>query len=186
MNPQQFQQELAKKQSQLKSYVNNQFPANAGKIAVRFINGNFRAQGWQGSIFQKWKPNRRKGTILVKTGRGRRGTSYNTQPAQVRVYNDVDYMAVHNSGFKGTVQVRAHRRRVMGKQKVGTGLFSIKTQKERKKTISTVKTVGTVQAHSRKMNIPKRKFMPTSLQDSPVLANALRRELTRNLNQIFQ
>lgn len=132
------------------------------------------------------KKNLRKGRILIKTGHGRRGTSYSTQPAQTRVYNDVGYMAIHNYGFNGTVQVRAHQRRILGKKRVATGLFSIKTKKEKKKTVSVVKSVSTVQAHSRKMNIPKRKFMPSSLQDSPVLANALTRELTRSLNQIFQ
>ena len=46
--------------------------------------------------------NRRKGTVLVKSGRGRRGTSFSTGFAQVRVYNDVQYMAVHNRGFSGS------------------------------------------------------------------------------------
>lgn len=185
MTPQEFQRQLAQKQEQLKRYVNYQFPNRAGRIAVRFVNGNFRAQGWQGTTFQKWKENARKGTILIKTGRGRRGTSFSTQPAQTRVYNDVQYMGVHNRGFSGTVSVGTHRRNLMGKQKMGTGRFSIKSRKERMKTVAVVKSVTTVKGHTRKMNIPKRKFMPESMQDSPVLANALRREITRSLNQIF-
>ena len=186
MTPQQFQTELKKKQTELKRYVNNVFPRRAGRIAVRFINGNFRAQGWQGRTFQRWKKNARKGTILVKTGRGRRGTSFTTATAEVRVYNDVLYMGVHNRGFSGTVRVREHWRRTFGKKKVGSGRFSVKTRKERMKTVTTVKTIGKVQAHTKKMNIPKRKFMPENMQDSPVLANALQREITRSLNKIFQ
>ncbi|RXK57556.1 hypothetical protein ESA94_20370 [Lacibacter luteus] len=186
MTPEQFQTELKKKQTELKHYVNAVFPQRAGVISVRFVNGNFRAQGWQGRTFQRWKKNARKGTVLVKTGRGRRGTSFTTGVAQTRVYNDVLYMAVHNRGFSGTVKVKQHQRRIMGKEKQGTGRFSVKTRKERMKTVSVVKGISTVKEHTRKMNIPKRKFMPESMQDSPVLANALQREITRSLNKIFQ
>jgi phage gpG-like protein len=186
MNPQQFEIALKQKQEALRNYVNNVFPRRAGEISLRFISGNFRAQGWQGTVFQKWKENRRKGTILVKTGRGRRGTHFTTFPGGVRVFNNVGYMAVHNKGFNGTVQVPAHERRIIARKKVGTGLFSVKTQKERVKSVATVAGVSNVKAHSRKMNIPKRQFMPTSLHDSPVLANALTRELTRALKQIFE
>jgi hypothetical protein len=186
MNPQQFNKDLQAKQQALKRYVYQVWPQRAGRAAVRFVNGNFRAQGWQGGTFERWPPNRRKGRILVKTGRGRRGTSFSTAPAQVRLFNSVGYMAVHNSGFEGSVMIPAHQRRVMGKEKKGTGRFSVKTRKERMKTVSTVKGMTTVKQHSRKMNIPRRKFFPTSMTDSPVLANALRREIERELKNIFQ
>lgn len=186
MKPEQFASDLKNKQTQLKNYVNNVFPNRAGRIATRFINGNFRAQGWQGATFQRWKANRRKGTILIKTGQGRRGTGFTTAPAQVRVYNDVKYMAVHNTGFNGTVRIPAHTRRIMGKKKVGRGIYSVKTKRERMKTVATVKAITTVKEHTRKMNIPKRKFFPTSMQDSPVLANALSREIQRTLTKIFE
>lgn len=186
MTPEEFQKTLAKKQQELQRYINTRFPNRAGRMAVRFINGNFRAQGWQGTTFQPWKKNGRKGTILVKTGRGRRGTNFTTAPALVKVFNNVPYMAAHNSGYSGTVYVRAHVRRIMGKEKVGTGRFSIKTRKERMKTVSVVTGSSFVKGHTRKMDLPKRKFMPESMTDSPVLTKALERELAKGLNQIFQ
>jgi hypothetical protein len=32
------------------------FPAMAGEKGLRFVNGNFRAQGYQGMGFKKWDP----------------------------------------------------------------------------------------------------------------------------------
>ncbi len=185
MNPAEFERNLKAKQVALKQYVNAVFPSRAGRMSVRFINGNFRAQGWQGKLFQYWKKNRRKGTILIKTGRGRRGTQFTTSPGQARIFNNVGYMAVHNRGFSGTVQIPAHQRRLLGKQKIESGKLTPKG-KARMKTVSVVKGISNVKAHSRKMNIPKRKLMPTSMTDSPVLANAISRDIQRSLKQIFQ
>lgn len=184
MNAAEFEKQLKAKQENLKYYVNYIFPRRAGNIATRFVNGNFLAQGWQGATFQPWKENVRKGRILIKTGKGRRGTSYSTRIAEVRVFNNVLYMAVHNRGFNGTVRVREHKRRTFGRQKVDSGRLT-KTGKTKMKTVATLKGVGTVTAHDRKMNIPKRKFMPESLQDSPVLANAITREIEREFKKIF-
>jgi hypothetical protein len=185
MNASEFEKNLRGKQVLLKRYVNQVFPNRAGRIALRFINGNFRAQGWQGITFDRWKPNKRKGTILVKTGRGRRGTQFSTFPGVVRVFNTVGYMAVHNKGFNGTVIIPAHIRRIMGSKRVETGKLT-KTGKMRMKTVATVKMIASVSKHTRKMNIPKRKFMPDNMMDSPVLVNALKREITNELSKIFQ
>ena len=184
MNSQQFTKELFKKQEALKAYIYNIFPARAGNISVRFVNGNFRAQGWQGKSFQRWKAIKRKGTILVKKGALRRGTYYTTQPGTAHVKNNVKYAAVHNRGFKGTVNIKTHNRKIYQGTKVGTGKFT-KTGKEKTKTIHTVKNIATVKAHTRKMNIAKRQFMPDSINDSPVLANAIRREIEREIKKIF-
>lgn len=184
MKPEEFAKELAKKQAVLKKYINTIFPKKAGNIALRFINGNFRAQGWQGSNFQPWKKTIRKGTILVKSGKGRRGTSFTTTPGEAHIKNDVNYMAAHNNGFNGIVNIKAHTRKNFEAKKVAAGGFT-KTGKAKMKTIHTVKSISTVKAHTRKMNIPKRQFMPQNINDSPVLAKAVRREIERELKNIF-
>lgn len=186
MNTAEFERNLKRKQEALRRYYYNVFPNSTGRIVLRFINGNFRAQGWQGAQFAKWKSNGRKnGTILIKTGRGRRGTQFTTSPGSVRIYNSVGYMAVHNRGFNGTVQVPAHVRRLYGKRKVGTGRYT-KTGKERTKSVSFVRQMTSVKSHTKRMNIPKRQFMPNSLTDSPALHKALKREVERELKQIFK
>lgn len=184
MNPQQFASALAKKQQALKNYVNFTFPVKAGNMALRFINGNFRAQGWQGKGFEKWKNIKRKGTILVKKGSLRRGNYFTTEAGVAHVKNNVKYAAVHNNGFNGTVHIKAHQRKIYQGTKAGSGKFTSKGR-ERMKTIHTVKSIGSVKAHTRKMNIAKRQYMPTNINDSPVLVNAYRREIERELKKIF-
>lgn len=184
MNPEQFAKNLAHKQTQLKAYVNAQFPRRAGEISLRFIDGNFRAQGWQGNGFHRWKKNARNGTILIKSGRLRRSTSFQTMPGVVRVANNAPYAAAHNSGFHGTVRVKSHTRRLMAKKSIETGRI-LKSGKKQIKTVHVLKSMTKVKVHIRRMNIPRRQFMPESMNDSPVLYNALRREIERKLKDLF-
>ncbi|MBN8834583.1 MAG: hypothetical protein ABS68_00180 [Niastella sp. SCN 39-18] len=176
---------LIKKTNELKQYMHYQWPKNVGQMAVRFVNGNFRAQGWQGSSFQKWKANSRKGTILVKSGSLRRRTGFRIMGlALVQLYNDSPYAKVHNNGYKGTVSVRAHTRRLLGKKRVASGKFTNKG-KERMKSVTVLLSTTKVNAFTRKVNIPRRQFMPVSGADSPVLNKAVERETLRALKSIF-
>jgi phage gpG-like protein len=184
MNPQQFDTELQKAYNELKKYVVQEFPRNAGEKSLRFINGNFRAQGWQGNAFMPWKKIQRKGTILVHKGRLRRGTKMSTMPGAVRIYNDVPYAAVHNSGFNGIVNIPEHKRVLTQKSKVGTGVFNA-NGKEKMKRVDVVSGIQTVKSHTLKMNIAKRQFMPTGITDSPVLQRAIARDIENVLKTIF-
>ncbi len=56
MTPEELSKQIEKKASELKNYATTRFPSKAGNIALRFINGNFRAQGFQGNTFKRWKP----------------------------------------------------------------------------------------------------------------------------------
>ncbi len=161
-----------------------EFPRRAGEISLRFIDGNFRSQGWQGASFQPWQKNKRNGTILVKTGLLRSATTFATSPGMVRVSNATPYAAAHNMGFHGTVSVRQHTRRLMTTKSVETGRLT-KSGKMRLKTVHTLKNISFVKAHTRNMNLPKRQFMPGSMNDSPILYNAYRREVERKLKSIF-
>ena len=186
MSPEEFEKKLKQKASELKNYANNRYPSVAGNIALRFINGNFRAQGFQGQSFERWKKSRKKqGTTLVGKGHLRAANHYTTQPGQVTLKNNMPYAKVHNEGFNGTVTVKAHSRNQYSKAKKGTGKFT-KTGKERKQTVTYKSGESMVKAHQRKMNIPKRQFMPTNQNDSPVLNNAIMREVARDINKIMQ
>jgi len=65
MNSKQFNLKLLRQQKELKAYVYNQFPGMAARKTLQFIDGNFRAQGWQGQTFQPWRKNSRNGTIHI-------------------------------------------------------------------------------------------------------------------------
>ena len=184
MNAAEFQANMQRDARLLENYIVNEFPAIAAKIALRFIDGNFRAQGWQGRNFSLWMPNKKGTTTLINTGNLRRSIHYYTAPGQVTVFSNSPYAAVHNRGFHGTVEVKAHTRYKYVAQKIGTGRYN-KSGSERMKTIHMVSDSTDVKAHARIMNITKRQFMPTDQNDSPVLKNAIRREIIRAQRKIF-
>lgn len=185
MNPEEFSRIVRRKGEELKNYAVNRFPTKAGNIALRFVNGNFRAQGFQGTTFKKWKANKRNGTILIKTGKLRAATYFTTQAGQATIKNHMPYAKAHNEGFKGEVSVKAHTRNQYTKTKVGTGKYT-KKGKERMKTAIMKTGQSTVKAHTRKMNLPQRQFAPTSVSQSLVLDNAIMREVAKDINIIMQ
>lgn len=180
-----FPDHIKRLAKRIENYAANEFPGMAVKTTLRFVDGNFRAQGWQGARFEKWKGNRRGGTILIQRGHLRRSTLAQTGRGTFRVYNYSRYAAAHNRGFKGNVGIKAHTRRKYTARRVGTGRFT-KTGKERTKTIHVASGMINVKQHVRKMNIDKRQFMPETAQDSPVLNNAIKRNVIKSLKQITQ
>lgn len=183
MDAQQFPAHINKMAKRIEQYAANEFPAQAVKTTLRFVDGNFRAQGFQGKRFERWPGNRRGGTILIQRSHLRRSTLAQTGRGSFRVYNYARYAAAHNRGFKGNVTVRSHTRRKFTAKRVGTGRFN-KSGSERKKTIHEVTGASTVKQHVRRMNVPKRQFMPETAQDSPVLNNAIKRNITNFLKEL--
>lgn len=185
MTPQEFDRALRTKATEIRAYANNRYPSVAGNVALRFINGNFRAQGFQGTSFSKWKKgNKSRGTTLVVSGALRAGNYYTTQPGQTTLKNNMPYAKAHNEGFSGTVEVSAHTRH-KHRGDILRERYTSRSGKSRTRTIKL--TVGEkVKAHSRKMKIPKRQFMPTHPNDSPVLNNAIVRQVTRDIQQLMQ
>lgn len=186
MSPEEFEKKLRQRAKEIQNYAMTRFPSTAGNIALRFINGNFRAQGFQGQSFERWKKSKgEKGTTLVDTGALRAANYYTTQPGQTTLKNNMPYAKAHNEGFEGTVTIKAHSRNKYSKAKKGTGKFT-KTGKERMQTVTFKSGSSQVRAHQRKMNIKRRQFMPTHPNDSPVLNNAIQRQVAREIKQIMQ
>ena len=186
MSPEEFEKKMQEKAREVQNYANNRYPSVAGNIALRFINGNFRAQGFQGQSFERWKKSSKsRGTTLVDKGHLRAANYYTTQPGQTTLKNNMPYAKANNEGFEGTVTVKTHSRNRYSKTKVGTGKFT-KKGKERMQTLTSKSGESNVKAHSRKVNIPKRQFMPTNENDSPVLNNAITREVARDINNLMQ
>lgn len=184
MSPQEFEKRLETKSKEIKQYALSRFPSTAGNIALRFINGNFRAGGFQGQSFERWKKSRKpQGTTLVKSGALRAANYYTTQPGQITLKNNMPYAKANNEGFEGTVEIKEHTRH---KHRGDTlkQTYTTKSGKSRNRTIKL--TIGEkVKAHSRKMNIPKRQFMPTHPNDSPVLNKAVTRQVARDIQNIM-
>jgi phage gpG-like protein len=158
-------------------------PGMLGNIAVNFFLDRFRYQNWLGATTEPWQQRKRnKGrnagrAILIQSGRLRRSIRITKLSGlTVTIGSDAPYARVHNEGFKGTVNVKAHTRNRYGKFKEGTGRFT-KTGKERMKTVQRITSTGQVKAYTRKMNLPRRQFMG----QSPVLTTQLKRKLLAEL-----
>lgn len=185
MSPEEFEKNLNAKAAVIKNYALTRFPSTAGNIALRFINGNFRAGGFQGKSFERWKKGTKKnGTTLVDSGAMRAANYYTTQPGQTTVKNNMPYAKAHNEGLEETVTIKAHTRH----KHRGDVLKEKYTNKKGKSATRTIKlTIGEgVKSHSRKMKIPKRQFMPTNENGSPVLNNAVERQVARDIKQLMQ
>lgn len=158
-------------------------PGMLGNVAVNFFLDRFRYQNWLGHTAEPWRQRRRNTrrnrgrALLIQSGRLRRSIRITKVTGlTVTIGTDVPYAKAHNTGFKGSVAVKAFSRNKYSKQKVGSGKYT-KTGKERMKTVSRVSGSVQVKAHNRKMNIPRRQFMGRS----PVLDKMLQRKLLAEL-----
>jgi phage gpG-like protein len=149
-----------------------------GVEALKFIDDNFRMQGFQGTTLEPWPQRKGKDKgkarkILVLTGTLRRSFVQHNSADHTTISTDVPYAQVHN---EGGVITRGTRTAILShREKNGRRVFA-----KAKQATSQVK--ATTYAHSFKM--PKRQF----IGNSPVLTNhaitALTNIITRNLNQI--
>lgn len=185
MTPQQFATVLRTRQREIEQYATSSFPSKAANIALRFIDGNFRAQGFQGKSFSRWRKNKKGTTTLVSSGALRAANSYSLQPGQATLFNRMPYAKVHNEGFKGNVTVKQHSRNRYARVKMGTGKLT-KSGKERMQTVTAKTGQTTVKTHVRKVDIPQRQFMPITGYDSPVLVKAVEREVSRDLLKMLK
>lgn len=159
--------------------------ANEGQ---KFFVGSFERQGWRGASFRKWpdrKDTRNKRSLLV----GRTRQLINSIRRSIRVANmkfikwatDVPYASVHNDGYNGLVRVRSHDRGKFTNRKVGTGIHSIRTRKERSKRVRERTGNARVLNYTRKVRIPQRRFMG----NSPILARILVKKYHEMFHQML-
>jgi phage gpG-like protein len=178
MSPDEFTRLINRKAKEVKAYVTTRFPAQAGDTALRFINGNFRAQGWQGATFQPWKPNKRGGRILVQKGHLRAASFYYTAPGMAIIRNTLKYAAIHNEG--GNVQIPVtHKMRKFAWAMYAKNGGKGKPKAERWKTLALTKKTYL------NINIAQRQFAPTPTSQSQVLNAAVTRKIEQELKTLF-
>ncbi len=185
MRPEDFEKLVQKKAAELKNYTENILPKKKANIILRYINGNFRAQGFQGTYFKKWKPNKKGTRILVKSGRLRAATTAIIGKGEVKIQNSMPYADAHNEGLNKKVTVKAHTRNRYGKTMIGTGKLT-KTGKERRKTVTFKSGESQVKTHKRQMNIPRRQFMPTAKRPSKTLEKAIEKQAEKDITKIMK
>lgn len=135
--------------------------------ALRFVDDNFRKQGWEGT---GWESSGEGKSILVNTGALKRGFTSERSAGQVKVINDMPYAKVHNEGFNETVTVKAHTR----------GVYEGERKSKKKKAVYKVKS------HSRKMNIKKRQFAPFEGNESSTLNQTVDTIIDKSIKKLFE
>jgi hypothetical protein len=140
---------------------------------LNFTKDNFRKQGFQGAVFERWPARRASGrwgktprnkgrAVLVDTGRLRRGNRISRADWRLIVIsNDTPYARAHNEGYKGKVkqQVKPHTRKIQ--------------------TVRGVGKLVAVRAHKRTISqrIPRRRF----IGNSPYLVTRMKRMASLHL-----
>jgi phage gpG-like protein len=164
-------------------------PVYLGNDAVNFFLDSFKLQGWRGESLQPWakrKFNKGKGagrSILILSGRLRHGIRIKSNSGgTIVIANDVPYAKFHNDGFKGTINVKAFKRNKYSKHKVDSAIT--KAGNARMKTVQRIAATGEVKAHTRKVNMPARKFMGQSPQLTKLLQKHLMDELEKGMRSL--
>lgn len=164
MNAEEIRVSIENVESEIKKQIMDDMPRLIGNAAVSMVNQNFRDAGWRDDGLKPWKKTKRqmgkgKGSQYLPLHSSREHLSRSTQykktgPGEVTISNPVPYASVHNDGFEGNVNVKAHKR-----------------------TISKGKNKGnkySVRAFSRRMYIPQRQFMGESRELNEKIENIIR------------
>jgi len=163
-------------------------PMKVGETVLRFANQRFREQNWVDNGTEVWRPRKpnakrnRGRNLLVDSGRLRRSIRITRVTADTAaVGTDVPYAGVHNDGFRGTVTVKAHSRKKYGKQKEK---YTTRSGRERNRTVTTVIGSTAVKSHSRKMNIPKRRYLGESATQNRQIERTITAEILKEIRRL--
>ncbi|MBN8668758.1 MAG: phage virion morphogenesis protein [Chitinophagales bacterium] len=142
-------------------------PTVIGTEAVSWFKDRFRQQNWVDRSAQPWAPRKSTGrkslgrAILTNTGYLKRSPRIiSTSANRARVGTNVPYAKVHNEGYSGTVTVNEHKRTTLFGKKVKP--YSVPT-------------------YTRKMNIPRRRFIGNSYVLRSILNKRAKVHLTRSM-----
>lgn len=151
------------------SRVVDALPAKVGALAVNFSKERFRLQNWADTTREAWpargrtrrSAKRRQGAILVDTGRLRSSIRVTGNSRHyIAIGTDVPYARAHNYGYRGTVSIKAHKRRQFEKKTVSYRSRAGNTR-SRTEQVATGQA-GEVKAHTRRMNLPRRQYLGES------------------------
>jgi phage gpG-like protein len=167
-------------------------PNGVATVAVNFFKERFRAQNWIDDRTEPWPKRKefksarqrvRQGrAILVKSGRLRRSIrKISANENEVVIGTDVPYAQVHNDGFRGAVDVKAHTRKTHSRYREN-GRISEKNGRMGLKKIGTT-TGSAVQSHTRHMNMPRRRFMGQSAALNKQIERFITAELMRAMKR---
>lgn len=190
MNPTQLARRLEKIRRDMLIYK-EQWPRTTGKIALDWVHENFDKESYRHNVMIPWKKLKKSkdGKKLIRSGKLKASIKMRAFKAHFKIYTFNKYARVHNDGFKGTVQVRAHQRRKKLSGTIGDGISygansSIRSRKRLKD--KAVYQTSEVQAHKRKMNVPRRQFMPSAARGSNMLVTEIKKKTEKDIQKILK
>ena len=109
MTIEQLRKELRQFQTAARKLLRDEMPPIIGRLAVNHYRENFRKGGFVDSALEPWPVTRRQqsggkfaaqryGPLLSSRSHLMKSTRYETSAFRTRVFNDVDYASIHNSG----------------------------------------------------------------------------------------
>lgn len=166
-------------------------PIKVGQVAVAHFKRSFVQGGFEDETIDKWEPRkagakRNKGrAILVDTGALKKGIIKTVAGGSVKVFvvgPGADYADAHNFGFKGIEYVKPHKRQSIIRTKVN-GSFQGTAKKQKGKTIELMGKRHNVKGFSRRVNLPKRQFIGSSVALNNKIRKMIAEELKNALNK---
>jgi len=182
MNANQFGKLTGARLATLNRYFLTDAVTMTVRETLRFVDDNFRMQGWQGATFKPWKANKQGTQILVRKGDLRRGFNYlNRGNGEVYFYNNIIYADIHN---RGGIISRAARSETFVRNRHTTGPKSKYFGGMGAFDKGTVPGQGlTFKAHT--ITMVQRQFTPLPGQESPVLNGAIMKYLEKDISNIL-
>lgn len=143
-------------------------PKRVSVLAVNFSKERFVKQNWIDSSTEEWRPRSRKrrggkrrqrGAVLVDSGRLKRSIRViSISKNKIVIGTAVPYAQAHNDGVNAMVTVKPHSRRRNGK-------------------------TYQVRAYSRRMFLPRRRFLGDSKELTKRLENLIISEIEKAINK---
>ena len=157
LNPQQMKAAVLKAQKQLLVI--------AGQESVNFFKRRFAEGGWIDGGFEAWqkrKNDKRKGgALMVQTGKLRNSIHVKQRGADYLIIGtDMPYARIHNEGYDGNEQVKAHSRKTFKQLMVKA--TSLKSRKTSSRSVRIHTGTGEVKAFTRHMKMPQREYIGQS------------------------
>lgn len=173
--------EYAQYAIEMKKLIHNDLPKILGNLASSLFKSNFRDEGFFGNKWVDTKRNRYGSRRKILTGTGDLGRSinYQTGDAQVTIYSDLEYSAIHNEG--GTV---SPTKTAKMKKFAWAKFYEAGGTTKKAAVLSEEAQMWKAIALTKKTNltvvIPKRQF----LGDSPVLQEEIDKKINSEIEKL--
>lgn len=176
MTPEQFVNDLRRKEQEIQRACERTIPLKVSVAMEEHVKDNFRAGGFMNNGLQPWKSTIRQSeasgedalrTPLLSRNRNlMNATKHRYTPYKATVYNDAPYASIHNEG--GTIPVTASMKRFFWAKYYQTKLLLFKHL--------AFMPVGSL------ITIPKRTFMGDSFELQQQVREIIDNELIKIIN----